>query len=203
MPTPYTGNRESMLKRRIGEPPVEDASAKKQQQQQATISISAMVRDGDDTEFRKLVSLLYAATSRLQAMRRELARSLGLGATDLSVLMTIYTSGASQGLRIKDIADTLHVAAANITASVNNLENSRWIKKSNDSRDSRAILVSLTGEGQKRIDQFVDKLRNVNDIWFKGVSEKESDHVKQFLHRIINQYDSAFHAARMVDWQFN
>jgi DNA-binding MarR family transcriptional regulator len=173
------------------------------QKQLATISIATMVRDGDDAAFREFLSLLYAATSRLQAMRRELARSLGLGATDLSVILTIYTSGNSQGLRVKYIADNLHVAAANITASVNNLEKDRWIKKTNDKRDNRAILVSLTAEGQKRVDQFTDKLRNVNDIWFKDISEAERDHVKQFLHRIINQYDNAFHAARMVDWEFN
>lgn len=165
----------------------------------ATTSIDTFLDNGSDTRLRELVSLMYAAAGRLQSMRRELARSLNVGAAEISVLLTLYGSPQDGGMRIKEIADNLHIAAANVTASVNMLERQNWIEKANDSRDSRAVLVSLTREGRERLDRFASKLRHVNDIWFADISAREYSHVMRFLQRIISQFDSAFYAAKIVE----
>ena len=165
-----------------------------------TTSIDTLLDNGSDARLRELVSLMYAAAGRLQSMRRELARSLNVGAAELSVLLTLYGTPRDGGMRIKEIADNLHIAAANVTASVNTLEGENWIEKANDSRDSRAVLVSLTDDGKRRLDQFTDKLRTVNDIWFREISAREYTYVTQFLRRIISQFDSAYYAAKIVDW---
>jgi DNA-binding MarR family transcriptional regulator len=169
-------------------------------EKQATTSIDTFLDNGSDARLRELVSLMYAAAGRLQSMRRELARSLNIGAAELSVLLTLYGSPNNGGMRIKEIADNLHIAAANVTASVNTLERQNWIGKASDRRDSRAILVSLTAEGRERLDRFASKLRSVNDIWFADISAREYSHVTRFLKRIISQFDSAFYAAKIVDW---
>ena len=167
---------------------------------QATTSIDTFLDNGSDARLRELVSLMYAAAGRLQSMRRELAHSLNVGAAELSVLLTLYGSPNNGGMRIKEIADNLHIAAANVTASVNTLERQNWLKKENDSRDSRAILVSLTKEGQERLNRFTAKLRNVNDIWFAGISAREYSHVVRFLKRIIGQFDAALYSTKALDW---
>lgn len=166
-----------------------------------TTSIETFLDNGSDTRLRELVALMYAAAGRLQSMRRELARSLNVSAAELSVLLTLYGSSRNGRMRIKEIADNLHIAAANVTASVNALAQQNWIEKTNDSRDSRAVLVFLTAEGRERLDRFASKLRSVNDIWFADISAREYRHVMRFLKRIIDQFDSAYLAAKIVDWE--
>ena len=54
-----------------------------------TISHQELVVDGNDHEFRELVALLSAATGRMQSMRRELAKALGVGIAEFSVLTAL------------------------------------------------------------------------------------------------------------------
>lgn len=163
-----------------------------------TTSLEVLVPGGDESDFRGLVSRLYAVSSRLQSMRRELAKHLGLGATDWSVLLTLQTEAPLEGaMRIREVAEHLHVAAANVTAAVNSLEKRGFVEKREDSRDARAIAVSLSPDGREAMKSLIGKLRDVNDVWFSGMSEEEFHQANILLNRLLHQFDAAYAVSKI------
>ena len=150
-------------------------------------------------DFRNLISKLYAVSSRLQSIRRELSRGASLGATDWSVMLTLNSYGTNgDGLRIREIADHLHIAAANVTAAVNILEAKGLVVKQEDSRDARAVGVSLTEAGRAEMLRLLGRLRDVNDVWFSGLSKEELVFGTRLLDRLIHQFDTALAISKSV-----
>jgi hypothetical protein len=73
-----------------------------------------------DAEIRDMTALMYAAMGRLQVIRRTFASSLGLNSAEFAVLISLHRAQA--GARIKELAESIHIAAANVTATVKSLE---------------------------------------------------------------------------------
>lgn len=165
--------------------------ASKTEQKTLTVTLPDLIVDDSDQEFRELISLLYAAVGRLQGMRRELAHKQSISSADLGVLMVVAQLGIRDGVRVSQIAEHLHIAAANVTATVSELERKDWLVKQEDPADRRAITVRLSERGRERFKSFVTNVREVNDIWFGGMSFEEMKSVKAFLNRVITQYDAA------------
>ena len=161
-----------------------------------TVTVPGLVRSGDDADFRELISLMYAAVGRLTVMRRTLAQSLGLSSAQFAVVLCLLRLGARGGVKIRDIADDLSAEAANITVTVGSLETLRWVAKTSDPADSRAVAVQLTAQARKRMEDFSARLHLVNDRWFQGTSRDELTTVMAFFRRLIARYGSALSAAQ-------
>jgi DNA-binding MarR family transcriptional regulator len=153
-------------------------------------------RQSVDAEIRELTALMYAVMGRFQVIRRTFATSLGLDPAEFAVLISLHR--AQTGARIKEIADSIHVAAANVTATVKSLERKGWAVKSADPLDSRAISVSLSATARTRLNRFFQTIHPVNEIWFSGIAKGDSEVVKQFLSALIDQYPSALAQARLL-----
>jgi DNA-binding MarR family transcriptional regulator len=143
-----------------------------------------------------MISLLYAALGRLQAMRRTLAQSLELSAAEFAVVVALFRIESKPGVSIRSIADHLHVAAANVAVTVSKLEQMGWVTKTSDPTDSRALAVRLTAPARRRLNTFVDRLQLVNDAWFSGTTESELRAVISFFRHLIDQYEPALNIAR-------
>ncbi len=153
-------------------------------------------RQSVDAEIRELTALMYAAMGRFQVIRRTFAASLGLNSAELAVLISLHRSPA--GVRIKEIADSIHIAAANVTATVKSLEHKGWAVKSADPLDSRAISVSLSAAARTRLNRFFQTIHPVNEIWFSGIAKSDREVVKDFLSALVDQYPSALAKARLL-----
>jgi DNA-binding MarR family transcriptional regulator len=129
-------------------------------------------------------------------MRRHLAESLGLNGSEFAVVITLLRTAKKKGLRVRSIADELHVAAANVTATVARLERSGWVIKRPDPEDSRAISIQLTAIAQARMNAFADALQSVNDIWFQDTTKGEFRAVVSFFKHLIERYPAALAVAR-------
>lgn len=169
----------------------------KPEDKELTATLDVLLDHGVDREFRAMISRLYAVSSRLQAIRRELARHLGIGATEWAVLLTLKTlTPANGGMRINEVSDHLQIASANVTAAVNGLVSKHYVVKNADSRDSRAISVSLSSDGTEAMDTLINRLRDVNDRWFNGISPEEFAHANRFLDQMITNFDAALAIAK-------
>jgi DNA-binding MarR family transcriptional regulator len=164
-----------------------------------TVTVPDLIDAGGDAEFREMISLIYAAVGRLTTMRRTLARSLGLTSAQFAVLMTLLRLGTRTGVKIRDIADDLYIAAANVTVTVGELEALGWLAKTSDPTDSRALAIKLTDKAGKRLGAFSRRLHLVNDRWFQDTSKTELTAVVSFFRQLIDRYDSALNAAREFD----
>lgn len=160
-----------------------------------TVSIPSLIHAGRDHQFGEMIALMYATLGRLQTIRRFLAMALGLSSSEFAIVITLQRAPAT-GLRIRNIADELHVAAANVTATVAKLEREGWVIKGPDELDSRAVLIQLSPKAKERMDAFADMLHSVNDIWFEGTTSAEFKAVLSFFRRLIDQYSPALDAAR-------
>ncbi|TGQ77298.1 MULTISPECIES: MarR family winged helix-turn-helix transcriptional regulator [unclassified Mesorhizobium] len=156
-----------------------------------TLTLPELLEGGDSQEFRHMMALLFASVSRLQSMRRALAGELGVSSTEFAVIMALYHIEGESGVRIKQIADYLHSAGANVTATVGRLQSEGWVTKVEDSEDSRAMLVKLTRKSRNTLDKSMPSISAINDVWFKGLRKDDVRVVTQFLERLIEQYGAA------------
>ncbi len=157
-----------------------------------------VVRNPVDSDIRELTALMYAAMGRFEVIRRTFAASLGLNAAEFAVVISLHRSRNGEGARIKELADNIHTAAANVTATVKALERKKWVVKSADPIDSRALAVKLTSASRRRLDEFFETIHPVNEIWFSNISKAERYTVKHFLLVLIDQYPSALVKARIL-----
>lgn len=146
--------------------------------------------------YRDVVMLLYATTGRLQRLRRLVASSVGLSAAEYLIVVALYRLGPKSGVRIREIADYLHLAPENVTTAVSKLVSAKWIVKAIDRSDARAVTLRLHSSARKRMDRLTIDLKEVNDIWFHDLSAAEMQLLKTCLERVLNGFDAAFQKAR-------
>jgi DNA-binding MarR family transcriptional regulator len=182
--------------KKIGMKQTKRKRAPKPAESSLTVTIPSLIRSGRDADFGEMISLMYAALGRLQTMRRTLAKSLGLSASEFAVIITLLRAQEGSGLRIRRIADELHVAAANVTVTVVKLEKMGWVAKTPDPKDSRAVAINLTPQARARLRAFANGLHQVNDIWFQGTTQQEFDAVFSFFRHLIYHYPPALNMAR-------
>jgi len=167
------------------------------QTSEPTVSLPALLNGESDAEFRELIAMLYATSGRLQAMRRDLAKALGVSVAEFSVLTGLmYLERQQEHVRIRTVADHLRVSGAQVTAIVRKLQAGGWVDKTSDPEDNRAVSLTLTEKTRENLTDFAPFLRDVNDRWFAGTRKEEVDAVREFLHRLIRQFDSASLRAR-------
>jgi DNA-binding MarR family transcriptional regulator len=156
-----------------------------------TVTLPELLVEGSDHEFRELIALLYASIGQLQSMRRQLADSLGVSTTELSILLGLHHLSTSGRVRIRQIADHLCIAAPNVTAAISSLEQQGWVGKSTDPSDARAVSIVLTPGASVRLDAFAERCARLNDCWFRGLTRKDMLVVTGFFRRLDQHYDAA------------
>lgn len=155
------------------------------------VSLEELLMGGSDDNFREFMVLLYAMSSRLQTLRRHIAKALSISAAEFGVLMAIAHLEKDSEVKIREIADHLHIAAAHVTAKVGLLEKQGLVSKTADSKDARAVSVQLTPAALDRLNQIAPSLRKINDTLFQGLSRGEFLIVSEFMCRFIDQHDTA------------
>jgi DNA-binding MarR family transcriptional regulator len=172
--------------------------ARKVQPAPLTVSIPSLIHASRDQQFGEMIALMHAMFGRLQTIRRFLAKALGLSSSEFAIVITLQRNPES-GLRIRSIAEELHVAAANVTATVTKLERSGWVIKGPDRQDSRAVSIQLSRKAKEKMIAFASMLHSVNDIWFEGTTSPEFNAVVTLFRRLIDQYPPAIEAAKSLD----
>jgi DNA-binding MarR family transcriptional regulator len=152
-----------------------------------------------DKEVRELTGLMFAALSRFQVIRRTFARALKLSSSEFAVVISLHDLQDGRGIRIRELAEKLHVAAANVTATVKRLEARGWVVKALDPADSRALSIKLDKNSRKRLDRFFETIHPVNEIWFAHVTQHDKSTTKKFFSFLIEQYPAALHQARLLN----
>jgi DNA-binding MarR family transcriptional regulator len=165
--------------------------------------VDALTRDESggsvDKEIRELTGLMFAALGRFQVIRRTFARALNLSSSEFAVVISLHDLKDGQGIRIRELADNLHVAAANVTATVKKLETRGWVVKALDPTDSRALSIKLDKASRKRLDRFFETIHPVNKIWFAHVTQQDKSTTKKFFSFLIEQYPAALHQASLLN----
>jgi DNA-binding MarR family transcriptional regulator len=143
--------------------------------------------DLSDSEFREFIAELFAAAAGMQALRRAIARSIGLGGAEFAVLLAIWRLERSGPIGIKGLADHLHVAGPHITDEVKRLVRLGYMKKSPDPADLRALSLNLTRQGTKLLASLAPTLDEINRLLFEGMTAKDMRAQRTFFRRLIER----------------
>ena len=161
-----------------------------------TVGLPELLEEGSDVAFRELVADLFAAVAGMQALRRALARCVGLSAGEFSVLLATRHLQARGAVAIRTVAQHLHAAPANITADVNALVRSGLMRKRDHPQDSRAVDIALTRKGERVLDELAPLLRRINDRLFAGNTRAGIAAVAKFLKHLAVESNHAVRLAR-------
>jgi len=163
-----------------------------------TVTLPELLIGGSDHAFREMIALLYASLGHLQSMRRQLADTLGVSTTELSILLGLHHLAPAGHVRIRHIADHLRIAASNVTAAIAALQDRGWVVKNADPSDSRAVSIALTPSAATRLGAFAERCAVLNDCWFSGLTRKDMFAVTTFLRRLDEHYEAAYSVARAM-----
>ena len=145
--------------------------------------------------FRDVVMLLYATTGRLQRLKRLVASTVDLNSAEYSIVAALYRLEPNSGIRVRDIAQYLHMAPENVTTAVGQLVKTKWVVKTIDQSDARAVTLTLHRSARQRIDRLTEELVEVNDAWFRDMAPQEIQRLSGYLERLLDGFDSAYQRA--------
>lgn len=124
--------------------------------------------------------LTRAQNSVLQLFKAELA-PYGVTPGQYGVLQCLWDEN---GLTAKQLAERLFLDSSTITGILDRLENKAMIVREQDSRDRRAICVSLTPKG-KELEKPIGKvIEEANHKALHHLDEKEAAALKRLLNTI-------------------
>lgn len=161
-----------------------------------TVSLPQFLVDGTDLQFREFVADLFAATGGMQSLRRALAKSVGLSAAEFSVLLATWHLQKRGRVGVSGVARHLHVAAAHVTAEIGKLVRKGFVKKAQDTRDTRAVTLVLTRKGEGVLAKLAPLLRRINDRLFSGNSASAIGVVAKFLRHVADKSANSIRMAR-------
>ena len=145
--------------------------------------------------FRDVVMLLHATTGRLQRLKRLVASTMDLNPAEYSIVLALHRLGPQAGIRVRDIADYLHMAPENVTTAVGRLVKMKWVVKTIDPNDARAVTLTLHRSARQRIDRLTAELVEINDVWFRDMTPAEIHQLTRYLERVLDGFDAAYRRA--------
>jgi len=145
--------------------------------------------------FRDVVMLLYATTGRLQRLKRLVASTVDLNPTEYSIVAALYRLGPKADIRVINIAQYLHMAPENVTTAVGRLVKMKWVVKTIDPNDARAVTLTLHRSARQRIDRLTAELVEINDVWFRDMTPAEIHQLTRYLERVLDGFDAAYRRA--------
>lgn len=162
-----------------------------------TVSRSELLVKGDDAAFRQFVSNLFAAADIVWRARGRLSRKFGLTANQFAILLAVrhFRSGTS----VRQLADHLKMAAANVTKEVNILTARQLLVKGTDPKDSRALSITLAPQAHRLLRALLPISRNINDIQYQGMTAADMSTISNACARIIEAEDQILRLIASVD----
>jgi MarR family transcriptional regulator, 2-MHQ and catechol-resistance regulon repressor len=144
--------------------------------------LSALLED--PLAHRALEALVRAESRLTRRLAADLERR-GISATGYALLVLLRSAGGTLELRLA--RQRLGLSRANATEISGTLEAGGLVERRRSNRDRRAVVVSLTAEGRRLVDEtFPGHARRVRDV-FTSLDENE----KRELTRLCRKLDKA------------
>lgn len=138
-----------------------------------------------DAEFRDFIADLFAMSAGMQSLRRAIGKRVGLGGTELGILLSLGRLASRGPVNIRQVADHLHVAAAHITAEVNGLVAKGYVRKQASEQDNRAVELEVTQKGSALLESIRPNLQMINEALFDHPSPQTIVSQRKFFRRVL------------------
>lgn len=163
-----------------------------------TVSLPQMLDGANDQQFRQAIYRIVQAASRLGDCREGFAREIGLTGNQYLVLMSIAHLQRDEGIGIASVAVHVGLAASHVTTDVGRLVRKGLLRKRPSPVDKRAVLVSLTAEGEATVHKISKVIRVVNDILFQSISREELEQARIVSEKLVRNSERAIAELRLI-----
>lgn len=159
-----------------------------------SVSRPAVLIEGSDREFRRLIHRMILNEARLVDIRKSIAKKVGVSGAQYTMLMAVLRLQGDSGIAISALADFLEVSGPHVTGEVRKLVAKGYVRKNANPKDKRGVLISLTRQGRSRLLAAFAFIRSVNDILFDGVTADEFRTLVRFNQKFMKNSSLA------LDW---
>jgi DNA-binding MarR family transcriptional regulator len=157
-----------------------------------SVSHEAMLVDGNDEKFRRVLFLSRLFTDRLAVFREAIGRMVGLSGNQYVILLATTHALGKDGVTVRDIARYTLMASTHVTTQAGALIRKGLLRKQPNSEDGRSVLLSLTPKGEKAMNVIAPVRREFNDAFFVGVSRASLLAAAEFLEQVTANSEQAF-----------
>lgn len=126
--------------------------------------------------------------SNLQIERLMAKHGLNRGTFD--VLTTLRRAGPPFTLGPKQLATSLLLSGAGMTARLDQLENKKLVRRMPDPSDRRALKIQLTSNGLKFMDKILPELIAMETELASGLSKKKVDLLTTLLDELTQRMEA-------------
>lgn len=120
---------------------------------------------------------------------QETVSELGLNSGDFDVLATLRRSGHPYQLSPTDLFNTLMVSSGTMTYRVDRLERADLVKRMDDPKDRRGMLIQLTDRGFTAIEKAVEAHVANGHRLLSVLEEAERKILAQLLHKVLTSFE--------------
>jgi DNA-binding MarR family transcriptional regulator len=153
-----------------------------------TVSRAALLIDGSDAEFRRLIHDLIAYGHRLDACRDAFAAIAGISGVQYEILMLLSRSA---GLAVGEVAARLHRSGAFITIEANKLVARGILEKASDPADGRRVVLMCTPRARALLERMAPYQRRVNDVLFERLDARRFRQLRLLARDLVASGDRA------------
>lgn len=142
-------------------------------------------------DLREFIADLFATAAGMQALRRAIGKAVNLGSVELAIMLAIWRSKPGDKIGIKSLAEHLHVAGPHITDEVVRLVSRRYLRKSIDPADRRALNLELTDKALAMLAALAPVLDRINAHLFQDISERDRRFLRASFQKLTERSASA------------
>lgn len=126
----------------------------------------------------------------LDLARRNAFLSHGLEPWEFDVLSSLRRAGTPYALTPGTLMSELLVSSGTMTNRIDRLEEKGLVERSPSPSDRRAVLVTLTAEGSKRVDSALKSLLDDERKLLAHISEEDEQRLSLLLKPLLLPFDT-------------
>lgn len=134
-----------------------------------TVTRRALLVEGSDREFRRLIEDMVRFAAHLQTIRERLAARLAVTPPQFKIIMALVRSEVP-AMTATALATRLGVSMPFIATETAKLERLGLLNRRRNPEDARSVLIELSQAGRKRVQEAAPLVRAVNDELFSPLS---------------------------------
>ena len=106
---------------------------------------------------------------------------VGLSPLQMRVLSFVQEKGC---VKATDIAQQFNVTPATVTAQIDNLEGSKWLRRCSDGKDRRVVNIRLTAKAKRELDKVVKESIDKYSWLFSTLTREEQETLLNLLLKV-------------------
>lgn len=156
-----------------------------------TVNSPALLLNGDDRCFRRMIHDTLAFAARIEDMRDRLGAVLGLPGSAYTVLITIAHAEGEDGIGVSAVAEHLHLSGAAVTIEVNRLVRLGYVDKRTNTFDRRRVLLRVTERARQDLAALTAVQAPANDTLFACLDAQQFTAFADIMHALVGCADRA------------